>query len=117
MTASLLVQTLLLLLLLILLFNTYPYLFKKVLNLESHSIMTWRFPFLYFLEYNSKRVQVYGLLQGFLRDVVILFSCYLFIQPFSYILSAATFYLKIVSFPFHLVVNLPSCKRFRTSEI
>ena len=35
-TASLLVQTLLLLSLLILLFNTYPYLFKKALNLGSH---------------------------------------------------------------------------------
>ena len=50
----------------------------------------------------------YGILSVF-RVLVIIFSCYLSIQPFSYIFSICIFYSKIVLLSLHLVVGMSSC--------
>ena len=47
--------------------------------------------------------------RGLLRVLVILFSCYLSIRPFSYVVSVPIFYFKMALIPFNPVVDLPTC--------
>ena len=67
-------------------------------QLKSHSVIDGR-------EFLTRAIPSVFPPQNVLRDLVVLFWCYLFIRPFCYVLSVSIFYSKIVLLPLLPVVG------------